>query len=242
MKKRKTLLALGSLALVAALAVGSTLAYLTDTETKENQFTVGTVDITVEEPSWPEPDPENPDEDLPNEDMNPFDTVAKDPQIVNNGSESAYVFFKVSVPYMANGHELNVDGTVKTTEEFADYFTLNEKNAAWAQVGTAEQVDGKNVYVYAYASNGALTPLTAGSTTPELFKSVTLRNIMELENLDASARANSIDVVGYAIQVKNIKDATGAELTDPAAVWQYVVNQEAAEAAANTPAPGPTEP
>ena len=48
MKKRKTLLALGSLALVAALAVGSTLAYLTDTEEKENKFTVGTLDITLE--------------------------------------------------------------------------------------------------------------------------------------------------------------------------------------------------
>ncbi len=232
MKKRKTLLALGSLALVAALAVGSTLAYLTDTEEKENQFTVGTVDITVEEPNWP--DPEDP--------LNPLDTVAKDPQIKNTGSESAYVFFKVSVPYMADGHVLKVDGTLDTQEDYADYFTLNNMSNQWTQVGNVTQVDGKNVYIYAYGSSTALTALTENTTTPALFQSVTLRNIMELEDLAEAARTNSIDVVGYAIQVKNINNADGAALTDPASVWAYVVNQEAAEAAANTPAPEPTEP
>ena len=229
MKKRKTLLALGSLALVAALAVGSTLAYLTDTEGKENQFTVGTVDITVDEPNWP--DPEEP--------LNPFDTVTKDPQIKNTGSESAYVFFKVSVPYMAGGHVLKVDGTLQAQEDYADYFTLNDKSNAWTQVGNVTQVNGKNVYIYAYGSGTALTALTADQTTPALFGSVTLRNIMELEELNEAARSNSIDVEGYAIQVKNIKDASGDPLTNPAAVWQYVVNQEAAEAAANMPTPEP---
>ena len=38
--------------LVAALGIGGTLAYLTDSEQITNRFSMGDLDITLDEPSW----------------------------------------------------------------------------------------------------------------------------------------------------------------------------------------------
>lgn len=210
------LLAAASLVLVAALAVGGTLAYLTDTETKENAFALGKVDIEVEEPDW------NPDPDTP---VKPGDTLTKNPLINNTGTEDAYVFFKVAIPYVENGTVLNADGSKDKVEDFADYFTLNDMSANWTKVGDVTQENGKNVYIYAYGAEDALTALTAAQgQTDVLFESVTMRNILELNSV--TEVNNSIDVTGYAIQVSNIVEA--GQNADPETVWNYIVNQEAA--------------
>lgn len=49
MTKKKILVLALTIAMVAILAVGGSLAYLTDTDAKTNVFTVGKVDITLEE-------------------------------------------------------------------------------------------------------------------------------------------------------------------------------------------------
>lgn len=49
MNKRKIILLATALCMVAILAVGGTLAYFTDTDEKTNVFTIGRVDITLEE-------------------------------------------------------------------------------------------------------------------------------------------------------------------------------------------------
>lgn len=49
MKARKILVSLAALALVAAISVGGTLAYLTSQATVKNTFTVGSVGITMKE-------------------------------------------------------------------------------------------------------------------------------------------------------------------------------------------------
>ena len=49
MNKRKLLLVALSLCMVAILAMGGTLAYLTDTDAKTNVFTVGNVNIEQNE-------------------------------------------------------------------------------------------------------------------------------------------------------------------------------------------------
>ena len=52
MKKRNLLISLLSLALVAVIGVGATLAYFTDkTDTKKNTFTTGKVDIVLHDMS-----------------------------------------------------------------------------------------------------------------------------------------------------------------------------------------------
>ena len=51
MKKKTILVAAIAVMLVAALVVGGTLAYFTDTEAAKNSFTVGNVDIELLESS-----------------------------------------------------------------------------------------------------------------------------------------------------------------------------------------------
>lgn len=49
MKARKILVSLAALALVAAISIGGTLAYLTSKDEVVNSFTVGSVGITLDE-------------------------------------------------------------------------------------------------------------------------------------------------------------------------------------------------
>ena len=49
MKKKTILVAAIAVMLVAALVVGGTLAYFTDTKTADNTFTMGNVAITLDE-------------------------------------------------------------------------------------------------------------------------------------------------------------------------------------------------
>ena len=93
---RKWLLAI-ALALSLTMAISGTLAYLTDRDTAENTFTMGNVDIEVEEVF--------PDEGAP---IKPGETVNKDAKITNKGSSPAWVWMTVSVP-----------------EGLKDYVTLN---------------------------------------------------------------------------------------------------------------------
>ena len=76
-------------ALVMMLAIGTAIAYFTDMGSVTNSFTVGNVDIELEEPSW---DPEAA------KNITPMMEIAKDPQIENIGANPAYVFAVVTVP------------------------------------------------------------------------------------------------------------------------------------------------
>ena len=83
-----------SLVLVAALAftalVGTTLAYFTDTEAAKSTFTVGNVDIKLEEPAWPA----SGEKDAP--EVYPGEALAKDPTVTNIGNNPCFVRVKVT--------------------------------------------------------------------------------------------------------------------------------------------------
>lgn len=82
MKKKITLLL--SLALAVAIGIGGTLAWLTaKTESKVNTFTVGNINIALEETTT-------------NYKMVPGQTIAKDPKVtVKAGSEACWLFVKI---------------------------------------------------------------------------------------------------------------------------------------------------
>lgn len=86
--KKKLTLVVTSVLLVAALVIGGTLAYFTDTtEAKVNEFTMGNVDIDLAEPKW-----------QGTATLVPGVSVDKDPTItVNDGSQNAYVFLKMEM-------------------------------------------------------------------------------------------------------------------------------------------------
>lgn len=114
---RKWLLAI-ALLLSMAVATAGTLAYLTDRDTVENTFTMGSVDIEVEE--------DFPEEGAP---IEPGQEVNKDAKIVNDGTNPAWVWMTVSVP-----------------EELKDYVTLNWANGFEPISTTPEIVDGQAVW------------------------------------------------------------------------------------------------
>lgn len=94
MNKRKIVLLAVALCMVAILGMGSTLAYLTDYETATNVFTVGNVDIVLNE-VFEE-----------NAKLIPGIDVNKDVTVTNVGSEAAFVRVHIALPKLLdNGYD-----------------------------------------------------------------------------------------------------------------------------------------
>lgn len=89
MTKRKIVsLCLAAVLVVMAIA-GATVAYFTDTDSKDNTFTVGNVDITLAEPSWNTNGQES-------DDVYPGEPLAKDPTVTNSGKNPCFVRISVA--------------------------------------------------------------------------------------------------------------------------------------------------
>lgn len=215
MKRKKIAAFVVAGALCAALAAGSTVAYLTDKEDLTNQFTVGKVDIEGEEPNY------TPDPDGKTNDIVPTEEIAKDPQIENVGKNDAYVYMDVSIPIAkvittdADGNRQN-GGVAKDTE----LFTMNNVSKKWTLM-YSRRVDNNMVYVYSY--NEILAP---GKTTDPLFTSVTFANVVEGQ-IDEDQF--DVPVNFYAIQALNTGDGTSVP-EQAADAWQKYVNQNDGQA------------
>lgn len=79
-KKKRSLIIVLALSLVALLVVGGTMAWFTDEEKVDNSFTAGTVDITIDENGF---------NDVTN--WNPGDCNDKEVKIISNGSKCTRV-------------------------------------------------------------------------------------------------------------------------------------------------------
>lgn len=87
MKKRKLLVGLCAGVLISALAIGGTIAWLTDKDEVTNTFSIGNVDIKINE----EYDPED------GTDIYPGKEVTKIPTVKNIGKNPAYIRVKVAI-------------------------------------------------------------------------------------------------------------------------------------------------
>lgn len=86
-KKKIVSLCLAAVLVVMAVA-GATVAYFTDTDSKDNTFTVGNVDITLAEPRWNTNGQES-------DDVYPGEPLYKDPTVTNDGANPCFVRIKV---------------------------------------------------------------------------------------------------------------------------------------------------
>lgn len=122
MKARKILVSLAALALVAAISIGGTLAYLTSQATVENTFTVGKITITLDEAKVTN---DGKVVDAPRQTSNvyklmPGHEYTKDPKVhVAADSENSWLFVKVENGLAA--FESNNEGYTK----IADQITAN---------------------------------------------------------------------------------------------------------------------
>ena len=188
---------------IGILAAGGTIAYLTDYDTEVNEFTVGKVDIELEEPGW------NPDESTQTE---PSQVIPKDPKITNKGANDAFVYLEVSIP-MANVLVADAEGNRLDRKE-RELFLFQAK-AGWTLLESGK-VGSSQVYTYAYDQI-----LRAGQTTTTLFDTVTFINIVEGQ-LDT--RQFNIPVRAYAIQAKNTGGA-GSIAEQAARAYEKYVKQ-----------------
>lgn len=146
MRNKKLITMVASLALVAVVGIGATLAYFTDRDEATNVITMGHVDIDLEEPNFPG-GPEGGEI----ENVVPGDEITKDPTVtVQEGSEDAYIRVKLNIvsddvdfpaEYLAQLLAKNADGTYKylnidTTvwAEADGYFYYNQVVKAGQQV------------------------------------------------------------------------------------------------------------
>ena len=196
MKARKILVSLAALALVAAISIGGTIAYLTSTDKVENTFTVGKVAITLDEAKV----------DINGTAVTPAARVkantyklmpghpyTKDPTVhVDAASEDSWIFVKVE-----NGIS-DIEAAEATGENAYTPIAKQITNNGWTQL------DGKtNIYYKKY---------TAGTTDKDLavfgnFKIAD--NAQDISGWGAAANAK-ITVTAYAVQADGFTTAKAA--------------------------------
>ncbi len=191
-------------ALAGAMAVGGTFAYLTDSEGSVNTFTIGKVQIDLEEPNW---HPEDTEDIVPNE------VIKKDPQVENTGTNLAYVFAEVKIPARnlilagadgtrmeAGVHDLFTYGTV-TGDGDRELYTAGGLNEGWSLIkSSVAAAEGYSTYIFGYNK-----PIGRGETTLTVFDRVKFANIVEgqMDSQDVD-----IPVKAYAIQAGTNTDGT----------------------------------
>lgn len=190
------------------MVLGGTSAYLTDYDSAVNEFTVGKVEIDLEEPNW------KPDE---NTSIEPTEEIQKDPQIKNTGVNDSFVYLEVSVP-MAEVTTADAEGN-RIEKKLTELFTYT-KDAGWTQM-EAKTLKGNKVYTYCY--NKVLKP---DETTSALFKTVTFANIIEGQ-LDTTTL--EIPVRAYAIQTVNTGGDEGTIVQQATTAFRKYVNQNAGQ-------------
>lgn len=218
--KRK--LSVIALTLVCCLAIAGVSAYFTDGDSTVNTFTVGKISLDLIEPEWIEP-----------KNITPEQEIKKDPRIYNGGINDEYVFLKVEVPYstVITAAENGTRNEKAATQLFS--YTVNN---GWMEFKPAEWSDadakgnGVVTHYYAYASNGAMTALAQGVTTPALFNAVKFANVIEDQGLEQATL--NINITAYGIQTANINNGdnaidgtNGAGKTAPIDVWTVVTAQ-----------------
>lgn len=202
MKKKTILVAAIAVMLVAALVVGGTLAYFTDTKTADNVFTVGNVAITLDETDVNDPDGERV---TSNEytGVLPGIQYKKDPVVTNTGNTDAYVRAVVTVE---NG--LNWLGLYKNrnpNESAFEELICNTLGEGWEiedfELVLANQDHTTSDAVVTLKYNGALK---AGEATSAMFDKVMLPTNATADDIARRVAQNGvfhIDVVAQAIQV-----------------------------------------
>lgn len=205
--KKKTLALLLALVLVFGAAVGGTIAYLTDNDTVTNTFTVGKVEITLDEAKVNEYGVV--DQNAARVKANsyrliPGHTYAKDPTVtVLEGSEESYV--KMTVTF-SNASELDAifaPNGANLTNIFNGYDSTN-----WIAKGNTEDTV-KNTRTYEFWYKDTVAASAGDVKLDALFDSITVPNEITKEQLE-TIKDMTITVNAYAIQADGFTAAADA--------------------------------
>ena len=242
-------MAAASVVMVGAMAFGGAVAYLTDNEQTTNTFTVGKVQVDLEEPSYPGNGSDKVKNIVPNQEID------KDPVVENTGKNEAIVYASVSIPVKKLVVAAN-DGTrqaeamtqVFQTSANGTDFSDTSVNDKWVLIKTEYKTAGGDLVTKQDGSDeipdsavevvrtyGYNTKLGVNKTTESLFDKVKLVNVIE-GYVDSTTQ--DIEVKTMAIQASNITgentdDLTATSLSDIYDVY-VAQNKDAASQDADT--------
>lgn len=211
--KKKLLIMSVAMVLVCAFAVGMTIAYLTDHETVTNTFTVGNVQIKLDEAKVnPDGTPVQGAERVKANSYKliPGHTYTKDPMVtVLSGSEESFI--KMTVTF-SNSAELDAifDPTgADLLKIFNGYDSAN-----WTYKGNTENTTA-NTRTYEFWYKEAVAAPTADVALDALFDSITVPHTITNDQL-ATIQGMTITVNAYAIQADGFDTPDDAWAAYPA--------------------------
>ena len=201
MKRTKKILSLALCAvLLVAGTVATTVAYLTDNDSVENTFTVGNVDIELDEaPVGADGKETTGDRQKENSyHLLPGHEYDKDPMVtVESGSEDCYLFVKVE-------NELATLRLEATNDEDG-YQNIEAQMIANGWVKTSED----NVWYYGITEPASATAVSAGTQKVvfEHFKITNSATDVDLGTVSTKTEADPtvIKITAYAIQEDGIE-------------------------------------
>ena len=207
MKKKLTIVV--SLFLVLALSIGGTIAWLTDTDSVTNTFTIGKVDITLTEPAGAAVEYDY--------SIVPGAVYAKDPTItVTTDSEDCWLFVKI-------------EDKNNTNDAGAKYITYEVRTGEgnWTQLTTdkaGNDITAQQIYYRKVAKDAetktfyVLTEGTPTDTTTSGKNGVVTANgatitseyVAKLADKDSGVKAPELVFTAYAIQQQSFTSAADA--------------------------------
>lgn len=199
MTKKRFVAILLCVTLVALAAIGATFAYLTDTKTVDNTFTMGNVAIKLDETNVNDPTGDRVTSNAYN--VYPGAVVTKDPIVHNTGKNAAYIRATVNVSNWMNLCAAYYPDFKETFPNDGYKAALNllvgELGEGWSVVGveagdtfTIGQFDAKFILKY----DGELA---AGDDTTAMFQTVTIPAGIDNASTDSF---KEVKVVAQAIQ------------------------------------------
>ena len=199
MTKKRFVAILLCVTLVALAAIGATFAYLTDTKTVDNTFTMGNVAIKLDETNVNDPTGDRVTSNAYN--VYPGAVVTKDPVVHNTGKNAAYIRATVNVSNWMNLCAAYYPDFKETFPNDGYKAALNllvgELGEGWSVVGveagdtfTIGQFDAKFILKY----DGKLA---SGADTTAMFQTVTIPTGIDNVNTDSF---KEVKVVAQAMQ------------------------------------------
>lgn len=199
MTKKRFVAILLCVTLVALAAIGATFAYLTDSKTVNNTFTMGNVAIKLDETNVNDPTGDRVTSNTYN--VYPGAEVTKDPIVHNTGKNAAYIRATVNVSNWMNLCAAYYPDFKYTFGQEGYKAALNllvgELGEGWSVVGvtagdtfTIGQFDAKFILKY----DGKLA---AGENTTAMFQTVTIPAGIDNANTESFS---GVKVVAQAIQ------------------------------------------
>ena len=199
MKARKILVSLAALALVAAISIGGTLAYLTQQKTVTNTFTVGNVTITMDETDVDESTKDAARDTENSYKLLPGKTYTKDPIIhVDANSESCYLF-------------VTIKNEIAAIEDANNSVEKQMEAKGWAKVNGVTGVN--NLYVYIGTEENASDPkVVAADADVTVFEQIAIKGEGVTNEGLKDYAGKTIVVNAYAIQAEGFSGKTAAQI------------------------------